>query len=131
MKKMKLRTWVKVAIILILLAAIGVLATPVFNLYEIEFDLGGQEKVVWEYGVPYEDAPVTCYRKAILMPTYKEELQFDKSDNIDVNKLGVYQVVYHGRRPDIRPACLHQYYRSYQTEVLPYRSASGWPYGNR
>ncbi|MBR2745247.1 MAG: polysaccharide deacetylase family protein [Erysipelotrichaceae bacterium] len=95
MKKMKLRTWVKVAIILILLAAIGVLATPVFNLYEIEFDLGGQEKVVWEYGVPYEDAPVTCYRKAILMPTYKEELQFDKSDNIDVNKLGVYQVVYH------------------------------------
>ena len=91
---MNKKTGIKIFVILILLTAIGVLATPVFDLYDIEFDLGGQEKLVWEYAVPYKDPEVKCYKKAIMLPSVKKEIPFEKTDKVNVDKLGVYQVVY-------------------------------------
>ena len=91
---MKKKTGILRIIAIVLLILVGVLATPVFNLYNIEFDLNNQRHVVWEYGTPYEDAPVSCKKVAILLPLYKQDIEFEKSGNVDVNKLGVYQITY-------------------------------------
>ena len=44
------------AIIAIVLAILtGYMATIVFDLYTIKFDMQGKEQVIREYGEPYED----------------------------------------------------------------------------
>ena len=89
------KTGVLLVIIAILISLIGVMSTLTFNLYQISFDMHGQESVVREYGGPYIDPEVTAYRSPVLMPFYKKELYVSKFMHLDVNKMGEQEIEYH------------------------------------
>ena len=86
------------AIIAIVLAILtGYMATIVFDLYTIKFDMQGKEQVIREYGEPYEDPEVKAYARPILMPFIRKDLYVDRFIHVDVNQMGEQEVEYHAK----------------------------------
>ena len=86
------------AIIAIVLAILtGYMATIVFDLYTIRFDMRGQREVIREYGEPYEDPEVKAYAHPMLMPFLRKEIYVDRFVHVDVNKMGEQEVEYHAK----------------------------------